>query len=36
VVILLIVIVFVDHGLYSKKWVFDISENWDDEPSKPP
>jgi hypothetical protein len=36
VVIWLILIAFVDHGLYSKKWVFDISENCDDEPSKPP
>ncbi len=32
----LIQIVFVNHGLHSKKWVFDISENYDDEPSKPP
>jgi hypothetical protein len=23
-------------GLYIKKWVFDIPENCDDEPSKPP
>ncbi len=36
VVIWLIQIVFVDHGFYIKKWVFDISENCDDEPSKPP
>jgi hypothetical protein len=36
VVIWLIQIVFLDHGLYRNKWVFDISENCDDEPSTSP
>jgi hypothetical protein len=37
VVIWLILILFVDHGLYiEKKWAFDMSENCDDEPSNPP
>jgi hypothetical protein len=35
-VIWLILMVFVDHRLYSKKWVLDIYENCDDEPSNLP